>query len=90
MFLLAITDLEQIIYNNSVAYVFGGREMIGIFTVIFFFGFVLLQQTRLDHKLMVFMGATILGAAFFDPLRLFLGLVFGILLFIAYKKVFDR
>lgn len=79
--------VEQLMADSAKNYVFGGTEMIGVMILAFFTGFVMLQPTRMEVKMMIMLPAAIMSAAFLPILRIPIALGFGILVAAAIVRV---
>ena len=68
----------------------GDPIILGVLIFAFFAIFVLLQNTRLDHKVAILVPASFLSLAFVPILSIVVGLAFGIILYLAFTKLTNR
>lgn len=68
----------------------GDPMVYGLLTLMFFGGFVFLQNTRLDAKLLGLVGGFILAMAFIPLLKLIFALFFSGFLYLAFVKFTNK
>ncbi len=82
-------DLEAFI-GNGMGQVVGDPIFLGLLVLGFLGGFVLLQNTRFDAKLLVIVPAMLLAMAFIPILPLLFGLVCGFIGYLVVTKLENR
>ena len=70
--------------------ILGDAALEGVVLLTFFGGFVLLQNTRLDHKVAIMVPATILSCLFIPWLGALLALILGFIGYLAVMKFTGR
>lgn len=83
--------LESWIGCNAVQ-TMGNIQLVGVLFVGFFLGFVLMQNVRLEVKILILFPAAILSMLFFGYTVVWLlaGIPFGMIVWIALQKLFNR
>jgi len=84
-----VTFIEELI-GSGVGVITGNDTLLGIIFLGFFTAFVLLQNTRLDGKLVVLVPISILSLVFIPMLAFLLALGFGFILYLAVSKFANR
>lgn len=84
-----MTFIEDFI-GNGFSTIIGDAALEGVLMLTFFGGFVLLQNTRLDHKVCILTPAVILACMFIPWLGVVLALVLGIIGYLAFMKLTGR
>jgi len=74
------STLEDMI-GNGMGQIVGDPAITGLLFLVFFFGFVLIQPSRLDHKVAILIPATILSLVFIPFLSVLFAIVAGFLLY---------
>lgn len=85
----ALQPLEELIYNGIIA-IIGDATYIGVLILLFFGGIAVVLDTRLEFKIVIIIGASILALPFIPALFVPLVLISGILVFLAIIKIFMR
>jgi len=81
--------LEDFI-GSGFSTIVGDAALEGVLVLTFFGGFVLLQGSRLDHKVCILTPACILTCMFIPWLSVVLALVLGIITYLAFMKFTGR
>ena len=84
-----VKPLEEFIYNGMLQLV-GDPIFLGLLVFGFFLGFVLLQNTRYDSKLVILASASLLMLAFIPPLAVVFALVAAGIMYLGYLKFVSR
>ncbi len=86
---MAYTYFEEVI-GNGFSDVVGDPTIAGIIFLGFFISFVMLQDTRLDAKLMVLVPAMILSMVYIPWLGILCALGFGSIVYLALTRFLNR
>ncbi len=78
--------LESLIYSGAMSTV-GDPTFLGLLILGFFIGFVYLQGTRMDVKLMVIVPAMFLAVSFLPLLKVVMVVGFGIVLMLGLSRL---
>jgi hypothetical protein len=83
------TFFEEIIGNGFTSVV-GDQTMIGVLLLAFFGGFLLLQDTRLDVKILIMVPVLLLTMTYIDIFNVVIVLVLTVLAYLALMKVINH
>lgn len=86
---MGMQALENIFYEGAMQ-IAGDPVFIGFLVIIFFGAIVLVQNTRLDGKLVVLIPAMLLAIAFIPAIFLLFALVLAVILYLAFTKLTNR
>ena len=81
--------LETMFFDGFFS-VAGDLIVLGIITFVFFLAFVIVQNTRLDHKVAILVPASFLALAFAPIFTFVVALVFAFMLYLVITKIMNR
>jgi hypothetical protein len=83
------TFFEEIIGNGFMSVV-GDQTIIGLLLLAFFGGFLLLQDTRLDVKVMIMVPVLLLTMTYISFFNVVVALILSVLAYLALMKVINH
>ena len=83
------TFFEEVIGNGFTSIV-GDQTMIGVLLLAFFGGFLLLQDTRLDVKILIMVPALLLAMTYISFFNVVVALILAVLVYAALMKFLNH